>query len=51
MKLPLNLKDWPLLAQEDFRERAAIMEFAGNLDREKAEKLAEQDVRKVWGAQ
>lgn len=30
--------------QEEFEERAAIMEFHGNLPREDAEKLAKEDV-------
>ncbi len=48
MKLPLNRKDWPLRAQEDFAERAGIIEFDARLPRDVAEKLAEQDVRNIW---
>ncbi len=48
MKLPLNRKDWPLRAQEDFAERAGIIEFEARLPRDVAEKLAEQDVRNIW---
>ena len=46
--LPDNITDWP----EDWRflyeERAAIMEYDGNLPRERAETLAEADVRKEF---
>ncbi len=43
--LPKKMADWPESYQEDFRERAAIMEFCGNMTRAVAEKLAEQDIR------
>ena len=33
----------------EYEERAAIMEYDGNLPREEAERLAYQDVIKNWG--
>ena len=45
-KLPLNLKDWPLLWKEMYEERAGIIEADARLPRAVAEKLAEEDIRK-----
>ena len=45
-KLPLNLKDWPLIWKEMYEERAGIIEMQARLPREQAERLAEIDIRK-----
>ena len=45
-KLPLNLKDWPLLWKELYEERAGIIEAEARLPRDVAQKLAEEDIRK-----
>lgn len=37
--------------RELFEERAAIMEFEGNLSREEAERLAREDVERVKAKQ
>ncbi len=47
MNLPANRAAWPPLWKERFEERAAIIEFMGNLSRQTAEFRAEIDVRKV----
>lgn len=47
MNLPPNRIRWPRRFLELFEERAAIMEYQGNLSRETAEIRAEQDVRKI----
>jgi len=46
VNLPLNRAAWPSRWKEAFEERAAVIEFMGNLSRETAEFRAEQDVRK-----
>ena len=46
MNLPATRDRWPALWRERFEERAAIIEFMGNLSRPTAELRAEQDVRK-----
>jgi hypothetical protein len=46
VKLPTFLYRWPAYWLELFEERAAIMEFQGNMTREKADKQAEQDIRR-----
>lgn len=46
MNLPPNRAAWPRIWQERFEERAAIIEYMGNLSRETAEFRAEQDIRK-----
>lgn len=46
MKLSWNRDDWPERWKELWNERAAIMEYQGNLDRPSAEREAEIDVRK-----
>lgn len=46
-RLPASIQDWPLIWKEAYQERAGIMQFQGNLGKEEAEKLAEQDVRKM----
>ena len=49
MNLPASRVRWPLWALELWAERAAIMEFQGNLSRDTAEFRAEEDVRKgAW---
>jgi len=47
MNLPIRRDRWPREWLELFEERAAIMEFQGNLTRDVAEIRAEQDVRKL----
>ncbi len=51
MNLPANRAAWPPLWKERFEERAAIMEFMGNLSRQTAEFRAEIDVRKLAAAE
>lgn len=51
MNLPLKVADWPSLWRERFEERAAIIEFMGNLSRFTAEFRAEQDIRKLAKAE
>lgn len=46
-RLPRSIQDWPLIWKEAYQERAGIMQFQGNLGKEEAEKLAEQDIRKL----
>jgi len=46
MNLPPNRAAWPPKWKEAFLERAAIMEFDGNLSRFAAETRAELDCRK-----
>jgi len=46
--LPWLLTDWPSDAIEDFRERAAIIEVDGRQPRDRAEAIAEEDVRRRW---
>ena len=46
MILPANVADWPEPWAFLFAERAAIMEFQGNLIREEAERCAEIDIRR-----
>jgi hypothetical protein len=45
-QLPDRIEDWPEELLEQFRERAAIMEYEGGLSRQGAEKEAEQLIRK-----
>jgi hypothetical protein len=47
MTLPPNPAAWPTRYRELLAERAAIMEYEGNLSRPVAEIRAEQDVRKL----
>jgi hypothetical protein len=47
VNLPLSRDRWPAEWRELFEERAAIMEFQGNLGRFAAETRAEQDIRKL----
>ena len=47
MNLPLNRAHWPTHFRELFEERAAIIEFMGNLSRATAEFRAEADIRKL----
>ena len=46
MNLPPSRSRWPAWATELFEERAGLMEFSGNMNREQAELRAEQDIRK-----
>lgn len=46
--LPRFIYDWPPLWQERFQERAAIIEFLGNLPRSMAEENAERDIRQQF---
>ena len=46
--LPDDVNDWPEDWREEFEERAAIMEYDGNLSRGKAEQWAETIVRAAW---
>lgn len=45
MILPTFRKDWPIAWLDEWAERAAIMEFSGNLTRAEAEREAERDIR------
>lgn len=45
MSLPQHIYNWPPQWQELWAERAAIMEFLGNLPHDEAEKLAAADIR------
>jgi hypothetical protein len=47
VNLPPNRAAWPARYREFFEERAAIIEFMGNLSRQTAEFRAEQDIRKL----
>jgi hypothetical protein len=47
VNLPPNRARWDRKWLELFEERAAIIEFMGNLSRETAEYRAEQDIRKL----
>jgi hypothetical protein len=47
VNLPPSRTRWDRKWLELFEERAAIMEYQGNLSRDVAEIRAEQDVRKV----
>ena len=47
MTLPRSISDWPDTWKELWTERAAIMEFQGNLPRLNAEREAEYDIRKL----
>lgn len=49
MALPRELFRWPAYWQELFLERAAIMEYEGNLSRPEAEREAEKDIRRQEG--
>jgi hypothetical protein len=46
VKLPTFVYRWPAYWQELWAERAAIMEFQGNMTRTQADKQAEQDIRR-----
>ena len=47
MNLPLKRAHWPAAWRELFEERAAIIEFCGNVSRFTAEARAEADLRKL----
>jgi len=47
MNLPLSITAWPAYYRELYEERAAIMEFQGNLSRQTAEFRAAEDVRRI----
>ena len=46
-KLPQDVLDWPAEWRELYLERAAIMQFEGNMSKFAAERLAEQDTRRT----
>ena len=46
--LPTKISDWPHYWQEGYEERAAILEFDGNLSRRDAEIKAEQIQREQF---
>lgn len=46
--LPASKKQWPTEWREDYEERAAIIEYCGNVPRREAEKLAEQACREAF---
>ena len=48
IELPVDLNDWPEDWYEEYLERAAIMEFDGNLAREEADQWAETIVRAAY---
>lgn len=45
MQLPAYTTDWPDPYRDNFRERAAHMEYDGGLRRDVAERRAEADIR------
>lgn len=45
MILPRSIAAWPLIWKELYEERAALMEFSGNITRQDAEREAERDIR------
>ena len=47
--LPDDVNDWPEDWQDEFEERAAIMEYDGNLSRDEAEQWAETIIRAFHG--
>lgn len=47
-ELPLLITNWPEEWREAFKERASIMEYDGELDREEAERRAEDRVRREY---
>ena len=49
--LPSDLSDWPEEWHESYEERAAIMEYDGELDRLEAEERAEEIVREAYRRQ
>jgi hypothetical protein len=51
VNLPLHRARWSKEWIELWAERAAIMEYQGNLSRETAEIRAEQDIRRVAARQ
>jgi hypothetical protein len=46
VNLPTFVYRWPAYWQERLQERAAIMEFQGNMTREQADREAEKDIRR-----
>ena len=46
--LPVNISEWPEEWRETYEERAAIMEFDGELSRPTAEKEAERLQREAF---
>ena len=46
--MPRHRETWPPEAQDDWEERAAIIEFEGNEARAHADVLAEHCVRVSW---
>jgi hypothetical protein len=48
VRLAPDIKDWPADALDDYEERAAIMEYHGNMSREDAEREAEALIRRRY---
>jgi hypothetical protein len=48
LSLPRHVEDWPLDWKERWSERAAIMEYLGNLPRSIAETRAEEVTRREF---
>lgn len=46
-ELPQNVRDWPDMWKQLYEERAGILEHEAKFTRYVAEKLAEQDTRRV----
>lgn len=47
MILPAKIADWPVIWRERYEERAGIIEVYARFPRERAEKLAESDTRRM----
>jgi hypothetical protein len=47
VKLPASTLEWPADALEELAERSAIREYLGKTPRARAERLAEEDVRRA----
>lgn len=45
--LPQNVRDWPDIWRDRYEERAAVLQYEAKFTRYVAEKLAEQDTRRV----
>ena len=48
-ELPIDIAAWPQDWREEYEERAAIMEYDGNLSRDEAEQWAETIIRAFHG--
>lgn len=47
MILPLGIETWPAEWRELWEERSGIMEFDGGMTRKRAEREAENDIRRM----